>query len=155
AVALTPEDYLRFARRHPGDSSRGEGLFRDREGLGCIKCHRVGGQGGEVGPDLGGIGAQFDRGQLAESVLYPSRAIREGYQATTVATADGRVLTGLVRSESGEVLVLRDAESQDHEILKADIDERKSGTTSLMPEGLQLGLSPQDFADLIAYLESL
>ena len=72
-----------------------------------------------------------------------------------MATADGRVLSGLVRSESGEALVLRDAEGRDHEIRKADIEERKSGAASLMPEGMQVGLSPQDFADLIAYLESL
>jgi putative heme-binding domain-containing protein len=153
--ALEPEVYLRFARTLAGDAARGRALFHDRGGLGCVKCHRIGGQGSEVGPDLGGIGAQMDRGQLAESVLYPSRAIREGYQATTVATTDGRVYSGLVRSESGEALVLRDAEGKDHEILKSDIEERKSETTSLMPEGFQVGLSPQDFADLIAYLESL
>ena len=150
-----PEDYLESARTRPGDAARGRALFHDREGLGCVKCHRVGGEGGEVGPDLSGIGAQFDRGQLAESVLYPSRAIREGYQATTVATADGRVLSGLVRSESVDSLTMRDAEGRDHEIRKADIEERKSGAGSLMPEGMQVGLSPQGFADLIAYLVSL
>jgi putative heme-binding domain-containing protein len=153
--ALVPEDYLRFTRSHPGDAARGRRLFHDQDGLGCVKCHKVGGEGGEVGPELGGIGAQMNRGQLAESVLYPSRAIREGYQATTLAMTDGRVYSGLVRSESGEVLVLRDADGKDHEILKSEIEERRSGPTSLMPEGLQVGLSPQDFADLIAYLESL
>lgn len=153
--ALTPDDYLTFARTRAGDAARGRTLFRDREGLGCIKCHKVGGEGGEVGPDLGTIGSQLDRGQLAESVLLPSRSIREGYQSTTVATTDGRVLGGLVRSESGEAIVLRDAEGRDHEIRKSDIEERTSGPTSLMPEGLQVGLSPQDFADLISYLESL
>jgi putative heme-binding domain-containing protein len=153
--ALEPEVFLRFARTQAGDAARGRALFHDRGGLGCVKCHRIGGEGGEVGPDLGGIGAQMDRGQLAESILYPNRAIREGYQATTVAMADGRVYSGLVRSESGEALILRDAEGKDHEILKSEIEERKSGTTSLMPEGLQVGVSPQDFADLIAYLESL
>jgi putative heme-binding domain-containing protein len=153
--ATTSEVYFQFARSQPGDTARGRRLFHDRDGLGCVKCHRVGGEGNEVGPDLSGIGAQFDRERLAESVLYPSRAIREGYQTTTVATADGRVLSGLVRSESAEALVLRDNEGRDHEIHKADIEQRKSGATSLMPEGLQVGLTLQDFADLISYLESL
>jgi putative heme-binding domain-containing protein len=155
--AMTPEDYLAFVSKHPGagDPVRGRKLFHDRQGAGCIKCHRVGGEGGEVGPDLSTVGAQFDRGQIAESVLYPSRSIREGYQAVIVATAEGRVLTGLVRSESGEALVLRDAEDKDHEIRKEDMAERRSSSASLMPEGLQLGLSPQEFADLMSYLDSL
>ena len=108
-----------------------------------------------MGPDLSTVCAQFDRTKLAESVLYPSRSIREGYQATTVATADGRVLSGLVRSESADSLILRDAEGKDYPISKTDIEERKSGATSLMPEGLQIGLSPNEFADLISYLETL
>jgi putative heme-binding domain-containing protein len=153
--AMTPENYLKFISTRPGDAVRGRKLFHDREALGCVKCHKVGGEGGEVGPDLGTVGAQMNRRQLAESVLFPSRAIREGYQVTTVAMADGRVLSGLVRSESDEAVVLRDAEGKDHEIPKANIEQRKSEATSLMPQGLQVGLSPQDFADVISYLESL
>jgi putative heme-binding domain-containing protein len=108
-----------------------------------------------VGPDLSSVGAQFDRAKLAESVLYPSRSIREGYQQVTAATTDGRVIAGLVRTESVETLTLRDADGKDHAIPKAEIEERKGSSASLMPDGLHLGLSPQDFADLVSYLESL
>src|SRR5262249_26386087 len=97
----------------------------------------------------------FDRARLAESVLEPSRSIREGYQSVTVATVDGQVLSGLVRSESDDLVVLRDADGKDHEIRKQDIEERNSGGGSVMPEDLHVGLSLQDFADLISYLESL
>src|SRR5262245_36078787 len=152
---MRPEDYLAFAGTHPGNRSRGRDLFHDRQGLGCVKCHKVGGDGGEVGPDLSAIGTQFDRRQLAESVLFPGRSIREGYQAVTVATIEGRVLTGLMRSESDDAVVVRDADDKDHEIRKADIEERRTSRTSLMPEGLQVGLSLEDFAGLVSYLESL
>jgi putative heme-binding domain-containing protein len=151
----SPEAYLDFARGHGGDPARGRALFLDRDGLGCVKCHRVGGEGGEVGPDLSTIGAQLDRAKLAESILYPSRSIREGYQQVTAATADGRVVAGLVQSESADTLTLRDAEGKDHTIPKGEIQERTKAAVSLMPEGLQLGLSRQDFADVISYLESL
>jgi putative heme-binding domain-containing protein len=151
----SPEAYLAFAGERPGDPARGRDLFHDRDGLGCVKCHRVGGAGGDVGPDLSTVGAQLDRAKLAESVLYPSRSIREGYQQVTAAIADGRVIAGLVRSESDEILTLRDADGNDHAISKAEIEERTAGPVSLMPEGLQVGISPQDFADLISYLESL
>src|SRR5262249_59106206 len=94
------------ARGHPGAPGRGRALSHDRDGLSCIKCHRVDGAGGDVGPDLSTVGDQFDRAKLAESVLYPSRSIREGYQSVAAATADGRVITGLVRSESADTLTL-------------------------------------------------
>jgi putative membrane-bound dehydrogenase-like protein len=155
AETQSPEAYFVFAREHTGVPARGRALFHERDGLGCLKCHRVGGAGGDVGPDLSTVGAQFDRAKLAESVLYPSRSIREGYQPVTAATADGRVVAGLVRSESADTLTLRDADGKDHAIPKAEIDERTKSSASLMPEGLHVDLSTQDFADLISYLESL
>jgi putative membrane-bound dehydrogenase-like protein len=149
------EAYMTFAREHKGDAARGRALFHEQDALGCLKCHRVSGSGGDVGPDLSTVGNQLDRAKLAESVLYPSRAIREGYQSVTAATLDGRVVTGLLRSESAVTLTLRDADGNDHTIPKAEIEERKKSTTSLMPDGLHLDLSQQDFADLISFLESL
>jgi putative heme-binding domain-containing protein len=155
AATPPPETYQDFARSHAGDPARGRALFHDREGLGCIKCHRVGGSGGDVGPDLSTVGSQFDRTKLAENVLFPSRSIREGYQQVTAATIDGQVFSGLVRAESAETLTLRDAEGKDHAIPKSEIQDRTTATVSLMPEGSQLGLPLQSFADLISYLESL
>jgi putative heme-binding domain-containing protein len=149
------EAYQDFTRSHAGNPARGRELFHDRDGAGCIKCHRIGNAGGDIGPDLSSVGTQLDRTRLAESVLYPSRSIREGYQQVTVATADGRVFAGLVRSESAEALTLRNAEGKDHSIPKAEIQERSLATVSLMPDGSHIGLPLQSFADLISYLESL
>src|SRR5262249_32892448 len=81
--ASTPsaDAYMVFARDHMGDEARGRALFHEPNALGCLKCHRVSGSGGDVGPDLSTVGNQLDRAKLAESVLDPSRAIREGYQS--------------------------------------------------------------------------
>ena len=123
--------------------------------MACAKCHKVNGQGGEIGPDLSTIGSQFDRAQLAESVLFPSKAIREGYHQVTVTTLDGRAIAGLVRAESAESLTLRDADGKDHTIRVEDVEKRSGSRVSLMPEGLHAGVTPQDFADLVSYLQGL
>lgn len=155
AVTADPKAHMEFALKNAGEVERGRALFSDLKGVSCIKCHRVGALGGDLGPDLSGVGAQFSRLDLAESVLYPGRKIREGYQQTMVRTKDGRVLAGLVKGETADELVLQDAEAQRHTIRKADIEQRKLSELSLMPDGLQTALSMQDFADLIAFLESL
>src|SRR5262249_31371331 len=123
--------------------------------VGCARCHRIQGQGGQIGPDLAGIGTKYGRPSLIESVLYPSRQIAEGYAQTLVRTKGGDVVAGLVRSESADGLTLVDAEGKLHALRKADLDARRLGERSLMPDGLQASMSLQDFADLIAFLASL
>jgi quinoprotein glucose dehydrogenase len=152
---LEPAAYLEFALRNAGDAARGKRLFADPKGVACAKCHRVAGEGGEVGPDLSGIGLQYPKKELAEQVLFPSQKVREGYQQVIVRTKDGLVASGAVKSESAEELVLVDAEARIRRLRKTDIDQRKASALSLMPEGLAAGFSLQDFADLLAYLESL
>ena len=88
-------------------------------------------------------------------MLDPSRQIVEGYRPTVVATTDGRVFSGIVKGESAEDLTLVDAAGRRQVVRKSEIEERRPGHTSLMPDGLAAGLSLRDFADLIAYLESL
>ena len=149
------QEYARFAATNHGDAGRGRALFADLKRLACARCHRARGLGGEIGPDLSDIGGKFDRALLVESVLDPSRQIVEGYRTTTIATTDGRVKSGIARDETAAGLVLLDAEGKKHSVRANEIEERKLGTTSLMPAGLAAGISLAEFADLIAYLESL
>jgi putative heme-binding domain-containing protein len=149
------ETYAEFARSHAGDANRGRSLFADPGRLACARCHRVRGQGGDVGPDLSDIGGKFDRELLIESILEPSRQIVEGYRPTLLALKDGRVLTGIVREETTETLALVDAEAHRQSIPKAEVEERRVVATSLMPEAQASGLTPAEFADLIAYLACL
>jgi putative membrane-bound dehydrogenase-like protein len=152
---LDPKAYAEFAKKSAGDAARGRTLFVDPKGVACIKCHKVGGEGGEVGPDLTGVGVKYGKDHFIESVLYPSAKILDGYKQTMVLTKSGVVLAGRFLGETAEELTLMDAEGKRHAVRKPEIEQRKESELSLMPEGLNTGLSLQDFADIVTYLESL
>ena len=154
-AAPDPEEYARAARATPGDPARGRAAFAGGEGAGCIRCHRVKGEGGEVGPDLSEIGGKYDRAHIIESVLHPSRQVVEGYRVTAVATADGRVRAGIVRGESAEELTLIEPDGTTTRLQKSEVEGRRLTDASPMPDDLVARLKPGEFADLIAYLESL
>ncbi len=155
AKVTEPNDYLEFALKREGDEARGRGIFRDLSGAACIKCHRVAGEGSDVGPDLTTAGSQFGRRELAESVLFPSRIIRAGYQRVEVETKNEETFEGLVKAETNDELTLRDANGNNRRVSKADIKDRRNSQLSLMPDGLEAGMTLQDFADLVSYLTSL
>ena len=113
------------------------------------------GEGVDIGPDLSGIGAQFDRAALAESVLFPSRAVREGYNVVEIDLSDGESIGGMIRAETPESLSLQSAVGAPQTISKSKIKSRKATPVSLMPEGLEAGLSLEEFSDLISFLQSL
>jgi len=150
-AVVTPEAYLEFALANPGDPNRGERLFRDPAGLNCLGCHRLKGDGAEVGPDLSNMGAQFGLRELAESILWPSRVVREGYQPLIVELKEGEEVAGLIKGESVEFLTLRDSAGRLRQIAKSEVVGRRQSDQSLMPEGLQAGLSLAEFADLLAF----
>jgi putative heme-binding domain-containing protein len=150
-----PAEYAEFARSTRGNGARGRKLFFDAAGVSCSKCHVVNGEGGPVGPDLSTVGSQFSRDVLIESVLYPSKAIREGYQQVIIELKNGDSFSGAVKGESADSITMQDSEARLQTLRKADIAERRTSELSLMPEGLHAALTLGDFADLIAYLESL
>jgi putative heme-binding domain-containing protein len=149
------EEYMDAGTQRAGDPLHGRRIFSEPGGVNCVACHRVAGQGSDLGPDLSGIGAQFDRRGLAESVLYPSKTVREGYQQIVIEMEDGEEFSGLIKGETAEALLLRDSAGREHRLSRAAIKSRRNSLLSLMPDGLQMALSLDDFADLIAYLASL
>jgi putative heme-binding domain-containing protein len=151
----TVADYVHFALQNKGDSTRGRRLFFNESGVACIRCHTVAGEGHAVGPDMTTIGAQFPRDALIEHLVNPSQSVREGYQQVLIETSDDENFAGLIKSESAESLTILTANSKLETIPKTKITSRHSSQLSLMPDGLHLGLSLEEFADLIAYLESL
>jgi putative membrane-bound dehydrogenase-like protein len=154
-AAFNPDSYRSFAMKQNGAPERGRALFLDLKGLACVKCHAVAGQGGNVGPDLTGIGARYPKEELITSVLFPSQRIFSGYEPVVVATTDGRVLTGILKAETPDAIEIQDADAQKVRIPKDQVEGRKLSDVSIMPTGLAEGLSKQDFADLIAFLEGL
>ena len=152
-----PSEYVEHAVNHTGDARSGERLFGATQagGVGCVVCHVANGAGGTVGPDLSGAGAKYSRRDLAEAIVYPSKAVREGYQQVIVRTRNGQTYAGPVKAESAEELTLHEADGTLRNISKADVQARKDSGLSPMPEGLHAGLTPQQFTDLVSYLESL
>lgn len=144
-----------FANKNKGDADRGGKIFANPQGVACVKCHAVSGTGGKVGPDLVGIGARYPRDELMRSVLEPSNRIANGYDVMTVITNDGKSLTGILKLDSPEAVELMTVEGKQIRIANADIDEKLKSPVSLMPNGLKDGMTLQDFADIVAYLESL
>jgi len=146
------ETFRAFARKNKGDSERGRKLFMDTKGLACIKCHAIGGQGGQVGPDLAGIGLRYKREDLMTSILEPSKVIAQGYETIVIETKKGVSLTGVFKGESVDGLSLADNEGKVHRVPKKDIEERAFSSVSTMPNGLSDGMTLQDFADIISFL---
>lgn len=151
---LAPEAFANYAKAHPGNPDNGKKVFH-LETLACIKCHKVGNEGADIGPALTGVGSKYDRQFLVDAILYPSKQILDGYQQTILRMKDGDVLSGVVKGETDKEVTLFDASATKTAVPKEDIKDREHGKLSLMPEGLQLTLKPEEFADLVAYLESL
>jgi putative membrane-bound dehydrogenase-like protein len=147
-------DYERHALAQSGDAVRGQRVYFDESGVACIRCHTVAGMGGMVGPDLTLAGAQFSRAQLIESILYPSRAVREGYQQIIVETKEGEEVSGALKADTADGVMLVDAGGRTNFIPRASIADRRGSALSLMPEGLHAGITLNQFADLVAYVES-
>src|SRR5262249_27505861 len=143
-----------FARKNPGDAERGRKLFFDLKGMACAKCHAVAGQGGTVGPDLAGIRLRYSREGLMTAILEPSKTIAQGYETVVITTVEGKILTGVFKGERDDVVSLMDAEGKLHQIANKDIESRKISPVSTMPNGLNEGMTLQDFADVVAYLEA-
>jgi putative membrane-bound dehydrogenase-like protein len=119
---------------------------------GCTRCHTTATQTTPLAPSLKGIATQKAE-YLVESVLYPSKVIKTGFETERVATTRGKVVSGLVKEEGNFVRVLN--LDQDVRIAKKDIEERKVQRISIMPEGLEKQMSRSELLDLVIYLTTL
>ena len=135
-----------------GNVERGRRLF-GATGIGCDKCHAVSATAAVAGgPSLADAGRRFAIGYLAESVLEPDKVVAPLFRATTVVTADGRSLTGLVTGETGDEVQLVLSDGGGVSIPAAEITERRSHHASPMPRGLVR--TPGELRDILAYLLS-
>jgi putative heme-binding domain-containing protein len=149
-----PNALRRMAMNQSGDARRGKAIYLSVAAR-CAICHKVHGEGGEVGPDLSQVGGKLDRTHLIESILDPSAEIPQGYHATILETKTGRTVTGIVKAETTAAITLVDAEAKQHTIALAEIETRAVSKVSLMPAGLADTLTAAEFTDLIAYLATL
>lgn len=135
-----------------GDADRGRQLFFEAAGLSCRNCHQHGGQGATTGPDLSAVGGRLPPAEILEAIQHPSKKVAEAYRLWQVLTADGRMLTGSIARESAAEVQIVDSRGQVMTIPCVDIDERQALPESPMPANLLAGLTPQQAADLVAFL---
>ncbi len=147
--------YAKRAGEHRGDAGRGDRLTHDAKRTNCLRCHRVGDEGAEFGPNLSNIGGKLGREHLVESILEPSRQIVEGFRGIVVLTKAGKTLSGFAPRETDGILTFVDGLGERVSVPITEIEERKVATESAMPERLVASLSPDEFCDLVAYLETL
>ena len=131
----------------PGDPDRGRLIF-DRE---CLACHKLGDRGHAVGPNLAGVRRKTPE-EILVSILDPNREVSPEFLEYAIAIDDGRVVTGLVAAETPGSLTIRGREAVEQTILRRNVTEIASTGKSLMPEGLEKTIPPQDMSDLIAFL---
>jgi putative heme-binding domain-containing protein len=134
-------------RKRSGNPHAGQEVFKRV----CGQCHKMYGEGQDVGPDITRNGrASFE--QLLSNVFDPSLVIGAAYQASTVVTTEGRVLTGLVAENSPSRVVLKVQGGKQETIPRAEVEEMKTSALSLMPEDLEKQLKPEELVDLFAYI---
>lgn len=130
-----------------GDKGRGQDVFRKS----CSPCHHLDGFGTNVGPDIAAL-TNKSPASLLVAILDPNRDMDGRYTNYIAQLADGRTVAGLLVSESGNSVTLREQGGKDHVLLRQDLDELHATGKSVMPEGLEKDLTQQDLADTIAYL---
>lgn len=135
----------------PGDEQRGQQIFFAAK-ANCSTCHRAEGKGGTVGPNLSRIGVIRGRQELLESIVWPSAYVAPEFRAYAVTTADGGIFAGILVQETSDALYLRGGEKPARRIPKDHIEDIALSPTSLMPEGFEKLLTPQELSDLAEYL---
>jgi putative heme-binding domain-containing protein len=137
-----------------GRPEQGRKVFSGSK-VACATCHRIGGAGGQIGPDLTRIGAVRAGRDLLESIVFPSSTIAQGYETFLVTTKDGQAVTGVRARQTGDMLVLRDSSGAELRLRRDQVEEMSRSATSLMPEGLDKAMTRDEFRDLLAFLQSL
>lgn len=134
-------------KKTPGDAVKGLEIYKTQ----CAKCHKIHGEGQDVGPDITSNGrADFE--QLLSNVFDPSLVIGAAYQGVVVSRKNGQVLLGLLVEDNAQRVVLKMEGGKVETIPRGEIDEMAVSKVSLMPEGVEKTLKPQEIADLFAFL---
>lgn len=131
-----------------GDMRRGKEQFIHR----CSQCHRYGDLGKEVGPVLTEINRK-SKATLLHEIIDPNAAVDAKYIQHQVSMKDGTIYNGIIDRETDESIVVLQMGGLEQRLAKKDIEKLSSRGTSMMPEGLEVDLSPQELADLLAFLQ--
>ncbi|HEX2476691.1 MAG TPA: PVC-type heme-binding CxxCH protein [Lacipirellulaceae bacterium] len=131
------------------DASRGRAVFQKQ----CATCHHIAGVGVDVAPDISDSRERSPE-QLLTDIIQPNRAIDSNYFSYTAVAADGRVYTGILTAETSTSVTLKQAEGKIVVLRRSEIEDLHSDGVSLMPDGLEKLIPPQDMADLISFIKN-
>ncbi|MEX0643253.1 MAG: neutral/alkaline non-lysosomal ceramidase N-terminal domain-containing protein [Pirellulales bacterium] len=132
-----------------GDAERGKAVFQKN----CAACHKVHDIGTQVGPDMAAREDKSNEGFLRE-ILDPNRAVDQRFAEYVAVTSDGIVKNGILVEETGGAITLRSQQGQETKLLRSELDSLTSSGKSLMPEGFENQISPDEMSDLLAFLAS-
>jgi putative heme-binding domain-containing protein len=141
--------YIESDAGRTGDAERGKSIYASAQ---CASCHRFGGQGDSVGPELTSLARRFTRREVLESILYPAHVISDQYMSKKVLTLDGKVFVGLVSEDERGMIAIRDSRNQVTRVDDSDVDQILPNNSSIMPSGLLDNLTLSQISDLLAYL---
>jgi quinoprotein glucose dehydrogenase len=136
---------------HGGDAERGKQVFLNNAAVYCQRCHKFDGQGGDVGPELTGIGSKQTRDYLVEALVDPNKTIAKGFESVLLTLEDGRVVSGVLRSKTAKEYVLVTAEGKVLTVAKDDVAAERPDR-SAMPDDLAKKLTRHEIRDLLEFL---
>ncbi|MFT3878272.1 MAG: c-type cytochrome [Gemmatales bacterium] len=140
-------DEWMFTTKKTGDASAGKLMFTKH----CAKCHMIGGEGKQIGPDLAGM-AVHPKSELIVHILDPHRSVEGNFRSYTVVLNDGKVLNGMMAGESKTSIEIIDVEGKTTAIQRDDIDQLVVTNKSLMPEGFEKQMNEAEFTNLLEFL---
>jgi putative membrane-bound dehydrogenase-like protein len=138
---------LKFVMAKTGDPANGRKVFTQH----CAKCHKHSGEGAQIGPDLTGF-AVHPKEEMMIAILDPSRSVEGNYKAYRVVTADERTIIGLLGAQTNTSVEIIDGEAKRHALAREDVVSMKETEKSLMPEGFEKVMKPEELADLLEFL---
>jgi quinoprotein glucose dehydrogenase len=134
-----------------GNADAGKKIFLERPEASCVRCHKVNGEGGEVGPDLSHVATRQNREYILESIVYPNRKIAPGFESVLLTLKNGTAVAGILKSEAGDTIEVNSPEDGLLKVKKSDVTAREKGLSGMI-EGLGAVLSKQDLRNLVEFL---
>ncbi len=137
-----------------GDMERGKELFYGNAAASCRRCHKVNGEGSDVGPDLSGVAKDKPRDYLLESIVNPNAKIAKGFETVVFAMDTGKIVSGVIKSEDEETYTLVKPMGEKVIVVKDQIDDRAIGKSG-MPDDITKQLKKSELRDIVEYLSTL
>ncbi len=138
-----------------GDAAAGRLIFFEKAEAACLRCHKVKGEGGDVGPDLAGIASRHDRAYILKSIVLPNADIAPGFESVMLTLKDGSYVVGIASAETAQEYTITPLTGGEKTKVKKEMVKQRDKVPSAMPEGLAEVLGPRELRDVVEFLSTL